>query len=43
MAKRDFLAITDFTRDEIQRLFDLAQRMKSRGYRETPLSGKPWR
>lgn len=40
MAKRDFLAITDFTRDEIQRLFDLARKMKSRGYRETPLSGK---
>jgi ornithine carbamoyltransferase len=40
MAKRDFLAITDFTRDEIQRLFDLAQRMKARAYRDTPLSGK---
>jgi ornithine carbamoyltransferase len=40
MAKRDFLAITDFTRDEIQRLFDLAQRMKSGAYRDTPLSGK---
>ncbi len=40
MAKRDFLAITDFARDEIQRLFDLAKRMKSRGYRDTPLSGK---
>jgi ornithine carbamoyltransferase len=40
MAKRDFLAITDFTRDEIQRLFDLAKKMKSRSYRETPLSGK---
>src|SRR5438034_6467248 len=40
MAKRDFLAITDFSRDEIQRLFDLAQRMKSRAYRETPLAGK---
>jgi ornithine carbamoyltransferase len=40
MAKRDFLAITDFTRDEIQRLFELAQRMKAGTYRETPLSGK---
>ncbi len=40
MAKRDFLAITDFSRDEIHRLFDLAQRMKSKAYRETPLSGK---
>ena len=40
MAKRDFLAITDFTRDEIQRLFELAQRMKGGTYRESPLSGK---
>ncbi len=40
MAKRDFLAITDFTRDEIQRLFDLAKRMKAGTYRETPLAGK---
>jgi len=40
MAKRDFLAITDFTRDEIQRLFDLAKKMKARTYRDTPLSGK---
>ena len=40
MAKRDFLAITDFSRDEIQRLFDLAKKMKARAYRETPLSGK---
>ncbi len=40
MAKRDFLAITDFTRDEIQGLFDLAKKMKSRAYRDTPLSGK---
>src|SRR5258707_13108574 len=40
MPKRDFLAITDFSRDEIQRLFDLAKKMKSRAYRETPLSGK---
>ncbi|HEX9705977.1 MAG TPA: ornithine carbamoyltransferase [Gemmatimonadales bacterium] len=40
MAKRDFLAITDFTRDEIVRLFDLAAQMKAGRYRETPLSGK---
>ena len=40
MPKRDFLAITDFSRDEIQRLFELAKKMKSRAYRETPLSGK---
>jgi ornithine carbamoyltransferase len=40
MAKRDFLAITDFTRDEIVRVFDLAAPMKSGAYRETPLAGK---
>ena len=40
MAKRDFLAVTDLTRDEILRLFDLALRMKGGGYRETPLAGK---
>jgi len=40
MAKRDFLQITDFSRKEIEQLFDLAKRMKSRAYGETPLSGK---
>src|SRR6266571_8626460 len=40
MPKRDFLAITDFTREEIVKLFDLARRMKAGQYRETPLSGK---
>src|SRR3989442_254379 len=40
MAKRDFLSIADLTQDEITRLFDLAERMKRRAYRETPLSGK---
>jgi len=40
MQKRDFLAVTDFTRDELVRLFDLAGRMKQRAYRETPLAGK---
>jgi len=40
MPKRDFLAITDFSKDEINRLFDLATRMKSGQYRETPLSGQ---
>jgi ornithine carbamoyltransferase len=40
MPKRDFLAITDFTREEIQRLFDLAARMKSGEYDESPLAGK---
>lgn len=40
MAKRDFLAIKNLTRDEIHRLFDLAQRMKKGAYRDTPLAGK---
>jgi ornithine carbamoyltransferase len=40
MAKRDFLAISDFTREEIGRLMDLAGRMKKGTYRETPLAGK---
>ncbi|MGH7700751.1 MAG: ornithine carbamoyltransferase [Gemmatimonadales bacterium] len=40
MAKRDLLAVTDLTRDEIGRLFDLAARMKAGAYRETPLAGK---
>src|SRR6058998_3979 len=40
MAKRDFLAVTDLTRDDIVRLFDLARRMKTGAYRETPLAGK---
>src|SRR2546422_3750911 len=40
MAKRDFLAVTDFPRDDILRLFDLAGRMKRGAYRETPLAGK---
>src|SRR6059036_25628 len=40
MAKRDFLQITDFTRKEIEQLFDLSKRMKSRAYLETPLAGK---
>jgi len=40
MAKRDFLQITDFTRDEVVRLFDLARRMKDGSYREQPLRGK---
>jgi ornithine carbamoyltransferase len=40
MRKRDFLTVTDLNRDDIVRLFDLAGRMKSRVYRETPLAGK---
>ena len=37
---RDFLQIPDFTRDEIVRLFDLADRMKRGEYRKKPLEGK---
>src|SRR5262245_2726772 len=40
MRKRDFLTVTDLSRDDISRLFELATRMKSRAYRETPLAGK---
>jgi ornithine carbamoyltransferase len=40
MAKRDFLAVTDLARDEVLRLFELARRMKTGAYRETPLAGK---
>src|SRR5438552_11830159 len=40
MAKRDFLAVTDLSRDQIVRLFELAHRMKTGSYRETPLTGK---
>src|SRR5438046_8499966 len=40
MAKRDFLAVSDLTRDEILRLFDLAGRIKSGAYREAPHAGK---
>ena len=40
MPKRDFLTITDFSREEIVRLLDLAHRMKKGSYRETPLAGK---
>ena len=40
MPKRDFLTITDFSREEIVRLLDLARRMKKGSYRETPLAGK---
>ena len=37
---RDFLAIPDFSKKEIEGLFDLAQRMKDGKYREKPLAGK---
>ncbi len=37
---RDLLAITDFTRPELEALFDLAARMRTGRYRRTPLAGK---
>src|SRR6266699_363813 len=40
MSKRDFLAVTDLSREAVGRLFDLAARMKKGAYRETPLAGK---
>ncbi len=40
MSKRDFLAIPDFSRNELHALFDLAARMKRGEYREKPLAGK---
>ena len=40
MAKRDFLAIADLGKEEIGRLLEVAARMKSGAYRETPLAGK---
>ena len=40
MTKRDFLAVTDLSRDELLGLIELAGRMKSGQYRERPLAGK---
>jgi ornithine carbamoyltransferase len=37
---RDFLAIPDFSRAELERLFDLAERMRSGAYMAKPLAGK---
>jgi len=37
---RDFLAIPDFSREELERLFVLAERMRNGEYRKTPLAGK---
>lgn len=37
---RDFLAIPDYSREELLSLFDLAERMKSGDYRDKPLAGK---
>jgi ornithine carbamoyltransferase len=36
----DFLAIPDFSRDELYGLFDLAERMRVKKYTKTPLAGK---
>ena len=40
MPKRDFLALSDLSRDELDRLFVLAARMKRGQYTERPLAGK---
>lgn len=37
---RDFLAIPDFSRDELLRLFHIAERMRTGAYTEKPLTGK---
>ena len=37
---RDFLAIPDYSRDELLALFDLAERMKQGEYIDKPLAGK---
>ncbi|MFL5577314.1 MAG: ornithine carbamoyltransferase [Gemmatimonadaceae bacterium] len=37
---RDFLAIPDFSRAELEGLFDLAERMRTGAYTRTPLAGK---
>lgn len=37
---RDFLAIPDYSREELLALFDLAERMRSGEYRDKPLAGK---
>jgi ornithine carbamoyltransferase len=36
---RDFLAIPDYSRDELNNLFDLAERMRRGEYRDKPLTG----
>jgi ornithine carbamoyltransferase len=37
---RDFLAIPDYSREELLNLFDLAERMRKGEYRDKPLAGK---
>jgi ornithine carbamoyltransferase len=39
MSKRDFLAIPDFTTEELYATLALARRMKSGQYRDRPLAG----
>lgn len=40
MTKRDFLAMSDFSAEELASLLDLAAEMKAGVYRERPLAGK---
>nr|MBA3406179.1 ornithine carbamoyltransferase [Gemmatimonadaceae bacterium] len=40
MTDRDFLAIPDYSRAELNSLFDLATRMRDGAYRDKPLAGK---
>jgi ornithine carbamoyltransferase len=40
MPKRDFLLVSDFTKTEVDALFQLASRMKAGQYRDRPLGGK---
>jgi ornithine carbamoyltransferase len=37
---RDFLAIPDFSKSELENLFDLAERMRTGKYDKKPLAGK---
>ncbi|MGE5749596.1 MAG: ornithine carbamoyltransferase, partial [Gemmatimonas sp.] len=37
---RDFLAIPDYSKDELLALFQLAERMRSGSYTDKPLAGK---
>ena len=39
-AHRDFLAIPDFSTKELEKLFDLAERMRKGAYSKKPLAGK---
>ncbi len=40
MPKRDYLIFSDFTRAQVDALFQLASKMKGGSYRERPLAGK---